>query len=43
VVMRYDRFKFTFALQRVKGIAVWAEPVVWPAPGVLRQDADATG
>jgi arylsulfatase len=28
VAMRHNRFKFTFAIQRVKGINVWTEPMV---------------
>ena len=28
VAMRHDRFKFTFAIQRAKGVDVWIEPMV---------------
>src|SRR5262249_5596295 len=41
VAMRHDRFKFTFAIQRVKGINVWTEPMVdLRAPKIMDLRAD---
>jgi arylsulfatase len=41
VAMRHGRFKFTFAIQRVKGINVWIEPMVdLRAPKVMDLRAD---